>query len=142
MTVPPRIPAVDASPADESASELRGYTRWPGILLMLAPFVVSPLVALVNEEVAYVVVPWACYRDAAGWVRVVPLVSLVVLIALALVSFGDWRRVGGGTAANDATVADRIRFVALAGLGVTGISALAVVWQWVATWMVHPCLRS
>lgn len=109
---------------------------------MLAPFVLSPVVALVNEEVAYAVVPWACYRGAAAWVRVVPLVSLLVLIALALLSLRDWRRVGRGTATDDATIADRTRFVALAGLGITGISMLAVVWQWIATWMVQPCLRA
>jgi hypothetical protein len=141
MTTPPRLPA-DAAEHPLVEPELRGYTRWPGMLLMLSPFVISPLVALINQEVAYVVVPWACYRGVAGWVRVVPAVALIVLLALALVSFRDWRRVGGGTAADQATVADRVRFVALAGLGVTGISALAVSWQWIATWMVLPCLRS
>lgn len=109
---------------------------------MLAPFVVSPLVALTNEEVSYFVVPWACYRDAAGWLRVVPIASLFVLVILGLVSLRDWRRTGGGTAAEEATVADRTRFVALAGLGVTGICALAVLWQLIATFVVHPCLRS
>lgn len=140
MTLPPRPPAVD--PRDEPLPELRGYTRWPGIFAMVAPFVVSPLIALANEEVAYVVVPWACYRDAAGWLRLVPLVSLVGLVALALLSARDWRRTGGGTATDAATIAERTRFVALAGLGVTGISALAVLWQWLATWMVHPCSPS
>ena len=140
MTTPPRHP-VDAA-RDEPAPEHRVYTRWPGVFLMIAPFVLSPLVALVSEEVAYVVVPWGCYRDAAGWVRVVPAIFLVVLIVLALVSFRDWRRVGGGTAADEATIADRTRFVALAGLGVTAISALMVVFQWVATWLVFPCSRS
>ena len=140
MTVPPRTPPIDAR--DETPHELRSYTRWPGIFLMLAPFVVSPLVALVNEEVAYVVVPWACYRDAAGWLSVVPIVSLLLLAGLALVAFRDWRRAGGGTAAEQDTVADRTRFVALAGLGVTGISMLAVAWQLLAMWMVHPCSRA
>jgi len=141
MTTPPRVP-VDADEHPLVEPELRGYTRWPGMLVMLAPLVVSPLVALINEEVAYVVVPWACYHETAGWVRVVPAVSLIVLIVLALVSLRDWRRVGGGTTAERATIADRVRWVALAGLGVTGISTLAVGSFRVATWMVFPCARS
>lgn len=140
MTTPPRPPLIDAR--EDAPAELRAYTRWPGIFVMIAPFVVSPIVALVNEGVAYVVVPWACYRDAAGWLRVVPVVSLIVLAVLASISLRDWRRTGGGTETAEATVADRTRFVALAGLGVTGISALAVLWQFIATWVVHPCLRS
>lgn len=142
MTVPPRVPAAERPPHDVPPPELRTYTRWPGIFAMIAPFVVSPLVALTNEEVSYVVVPWACYRDAAAWLRVVPILSLVVLAVLALLSLRDWRRTGGGTETSDATVADRTRFVALAGLGITGISGLAVLWQFIATWVVHPCLRS
>ena len=143
MTTPSPRPFDSRDTArDDAPRELRAYTRWRGILAMLAPFVVSPIVALANQGIAYVSVPWACYRDAAGWLRVVPAASLVVLIGLALLSWRDWRRVGGGMHTDDATVADRTRFVALAGLGVTGLSALAVLWQFIAMWVVHPCLRS
>lgn len=137
---PGRIPS---SRGAATAEELqRTYMRWPGILMLAAGIVIAPLVALINEEVAYVVVPWACHRGAPLLIRIVPAISLVVVVVLGLVSLRDWRRAGRGTHTDDATLADRTRFIALAGIGLSGLSALMILWSWIATWMLSPCARS
>jgi len=116
--------------------------RWPGLLTLTLGTVVGPIAVLVNEELIYVTNMWACGTGKQLAMHVVPLVCLAVTLGVGLLSWRDWDRVGRGVEDEAATVDSRSRFLALGGMGISALSALLILAQWLAIFVFGACMRA
>jgi hypothetical protein len=118
------------------------FSRWRGLLSLALPWVLPPTIVLLNEQISYMSVPWACSRQATAALHIVPLVCLIAIALCGLTALRDWRLAGGGTEDEAATVLTRSRFLAMLGLASSLFSALVVIAMWVPMFIVQPCLKS
>jgi len=118
------------------------FGRWPGLLSLSLGVILGPIAALANQEMIYVTNMWACGTGSRLAMHIVPLVCLIVAVGAGLLARADWARLGGGTEDEAATVDSRSRFLALAGMAASAISALLILAQWLAIFVFGPCMRS
>lgn len=129
-------------PEDIDTARSARFARWPGLLSLSAGVLVGPVVALLNEGLIYVSNMWACGAGTRVALHVVPALCFAAAVAAGLLARADWMRVGRGMQAEDGTVSARSRFLALAGMALSGISALVILAQWLAIFVFGPCLRA
>jgi hypothetical protein len=118
------------------------FTRWPGLLTLTLGVVTGPIAALVNEELIYVTNMWACGTGMQWAMHIVPIICLLVTLGAGFLAWSDWVRVGRGVEEEEATVDARTRFLALAGMGVSALSALVILAQWLAIFVFGACMRA
>lgn len=118
------------------------FTRWPGLLSLSLGVLLGPVIALTNQELIYAANMWACGHGYRGTLHLIPLLCLAVTIGTGITAYRDWRASGGGVEEEEATVASRTRFLAIAGMGISIFSSLVVIAQWVAILVFGPCVRA
>ncbi|HSQ32287.1 MAG TPA: hypothetical protein VLN49_20670 [Gemmatimonadaceae bacterium] len=121
---------------------LAAFTRWPGLLSLSLGVLLGPVIALVNQELIYAANMWTCGHGYRATMHLIPLLCLVVTIGTGITAFRDWRASGGGVEEEEATVASRTRFLAIAGIGISIFSSLVVIAQWAAILVFGPCMRA
>jgi hypothetical protein len=84
----------------------------------------APLVALAYLEVSYSLTPRACRSGQKSELILGTAIALILSMAAAWVAWRTWRVVAGAAASDEIS---RTRFMALAGLGVSGLMALFIV---------------
>ena len=131
---------MDRSP-DTVPGQPVNLVRWPGLLSLALGMTLGPVAALINEELIYVSAMWACGRGTRWPVNLVPLLCLIVTLGMLHVSYRNWKRVGEGVDVEAATIDSRTRFLSIAGIGVSAISALLILAQWLALLVFEPCMR-
>lgn len=117
------------------------FSRWPGLLSLSLGVLLGPVAALVNQELIYVTNMWACGQGTQWAMHIVPIVCLLVAIGAGLLAWRDWHRVGRGIEEASATVDSRTRFLALSGMGISALSALVILAQWLAIFVFAACMR-
>jgi hypothetical protein len=102
----------------------------------------GPGLFLLNLEISYVMVDWACNTGNAWALHVVHLVSLVATVAGTLLGIVLWRRVGGGWPDSGGGSVSRSRL--LATLGTLGglLFSISILAQWITVMVLGPCLRA
>ena len=123
-------------------NERARLTRWPGLLSLTLGVVIGPIAVLVNEELIYVTNMWACGTGKQMAMHVVPIICLTLALGAGLLAWRDWDRVGRGVEDEAATVDSRSRFLALAGMAISALSALLILAQWLAIFVFGACMRS
>jgi hypothetical protein len=123
--------AVDA--AYSSRNVRRVLSLWAGVVL-------SPLIFLVALEVAYALVPPACFAGGRlnAALHAVQLASIVACIALGAHSWSHVRATGSPPD-DGGTVRSRSRFLAWSGVVASAFAVLLLVAQWVPTFVLGPC---
>lgn len=139
MSVRESFEALHEPPSDRGEA---GFTRWPGLLSLSLGLLLGPIVALGNQQMIYSANMWACGNNGWGAMHLIPLLCLIVAIGAGLTARRDWKAVGGGVRDEEATVAERTRFVALCGIFISAFSALVILAQWAAIFVFEPCMRA
>jgi hypothetical protein len=104
---------------------------WPAVIL-------APLLALIDQSVAYAMVPWACSHQAPG---VLNAVHATFLVATLLTLVPAWRRLQPGAAPSARNPElERRHFFALVGVLSAAFSALVIVAMWIPQWFIGPCV--
>jgi hypothetical protein len=101
---------------------------WSGIL-------VPPLAFLLNLQLSYVLVSWAC---ATGHTSVLHITALLALVLSAGSGILGWKQVPAPVKP-PAGAASRRRFMALLGLWTGILFSLVVVAQWIPNLFLSPC---
>ena len=103
------------------------------------PVIGAPLVVLLDLQVVYALVPWAC-RTGARLPFVVTVVAAVLLVlGLGALAVRNWRAAGGGWPGEELAHGVRTRFMGALGVLVCVFSA-AVVLALAAPFLgLHPC---
>jgi hypothetical protein len=102
--------------------------------------ILGPVVALVNQAAIYIVNMRACGRDLHQWMHVIPVACLVLVGIAALVAESNRRGASRDGESNDVVVS-RTYFLAVLGLGISLISAIVIIAQWVSVISFDPCMR-
>lgn len=124
--------------SDESAR----FARWPGLLSLTLGLVLGPFVALMNQETIYTVNMWACGHRERGVMHIVPILSLLVVIATGVVAYINWQALGRGFEDELGAIEARSRFIALLGIAISAFCAIVIVAQWLAIFVFDPCMRA
>jgi cytochrome c-type biogenesis protein CcmH/NrfG len=108
---------------------------WLGLVL-------APSIALGAQSVLYAMVTPACGAQTRLGMHLAAAVALVLVIALALLAFGESSLRWGQPSSPDSDEAQAPvprRFLADAATAVAGISALVILGMWFAVWVLSPC---
>jgi len=125
---------------DAKAAE--DFKKGAGPGRLLAGVLAGPLAMLVQLQVNYALVNWAC--DAARWEWALHLVALLALLVTAgagLLSWHNWRRAGGVWEDEGAGVIPRSRFLAAVGILISALLSLVIIAQWIPVFIHGPCQR-
>lgn len=123
-------------------TEIARFARWPGMLRLSLGVVLGPIAMLVNEELIYVSNMWACGTGKQMAMHIVPLICLLVALGAGFLAWSDWVSVGRGVEDEAATIDSRSRFLALAGMAASALSALLILAQWLAIFVFGSCMRA
>jgi hypothetical protein len=102
----------------------------------------GPLVFLLNLQVNYVMVDWACNSGNDWSLHVVHLTSLILCVGVALLGLTLLRRAGGGGPDSGGGSASRSRLLATVGLLGGALFAVSILAQWIAMMVLGTCLRA
>lgn len=104
-----------------------------------APVVGAPLVVLLDLEVVYALVPWACRTGARLPFAATVLAAVLLVLGLGALAVRTWRSAGGGWPGEEAAHGARTRFLGALGAFVclfSGAVVLALASPFLA---LHPC---
>ena len=118
---------------------LSRYDRWPGILGLAYGLVGAPISALLMQVLSYAGVQWACGHRTVAVVHIIPATFIVLAAAAAWISWRDWTTVGRIGRAENATITDRTRFVAVVGIVLSMYSIVIILAMWLPLVIFDPC---
>ncbi len=104
----------------------------------------GPLAALTAQLLNYMLVPAVCrsHNDPAvmALLHVVSLVLLAVTLGAAWIAWSALHRQGSNAEQSDAgDLVGRGHFMAQVGVGLSLLSALVVIAEWIPVFILHPC---
>lgn len=123
----PEAPPREQAPVSDAA-------LWTAVLL-------GPIVFLVNLQVSYVMVDWACASGTEWALHVVHAVSVAIAIGGTWVSRSFWRRAGGSWPDTEGGSAARTRLLGALGALGGALFALSIGTQWLTVMILGVCER-
>jgi hypothetical protein len=101
----------------------------------------GPFLVLLNLEVSYAMVDWACISGKAWSLHLVHFLTLLLAIGTALLGLVLWKRVGADWPDPGAGSVSRSRF--LAAMGALGglLFPFVIIAQWLSVMVIGPCPR-
>ena len=107
--------------------------QWFGLLF-------APAVFFVHLEFAYLLVLWMCHGGNRLWVHSIGAVAVGLAIVGAFVAWRTLGRAGRVSPGEAGGALPRARFLAICGIGVSGIIVLLLAMQWIAGFSIPPCV--
>ena len=89
--------------------------------------------------VNYALVPYACWQRLTVLVHVASTATFLLAVSGAVIAWGSWVRAGRGYEMEAGGVHARSRFLAIAGLVLSGYFALLILGQWLPNLLLGPC---
>jgi len=121
------------------ARPARHYWEDVGLVKLLAGFLLAPFAWLVDLEVSYVTVKWACANDARGVLFLIPVASLALVAFAGWLSWSCWRTLRADANLQGGRMEDRSYFLALAGLAMAAVFGLLIVTSLAPRYFLSPC---
>jgi hypothetical protein len=107
------------------------------LIRLLAP----PLVWAAQQQANYALTATACAAGAEGWLHLISLAALAAVIATALLSWRDWKRLPEGSTDEGMPEASRSRFLAVSGITLGLFFVLVIVATDLPNWILGACSR-
>ena len=142
-----RIPRAEVGLVAEASVDVRteaGPREHPPVsdLALWTSVLGGPFLFLLNLEVNYVMVDWACNTGNDWALHVVHFVSLVLSAACALLGLKLLRRVERAAPDGDRAANARSRLLATLGILSGMLFAVSVFAQWIGVMVLGTCLRN
>jgi hypothetical protein len=102
----------------------------------------GPIVFLVNLQVNYTMVDWACNTSNSWSLHVAHAVALLISVASALLGRALWTRVGAGWPDTMAGSESRSRLLAVLGMVGGAGFAVSILAQWITVMVLGACPRA
>lgn len=116
-------------------------THWEhvGLVMLIGGFLLPPFAWLLDLQVSYAMVKWACENDRRDLVLLMPLGSLALLAFGAWLSWSRWTMLRGTAEPDGGGIEDRSYFLAVAGLGMSAVFALLILTSLAPRYFLSPC---
>lgn len=118
--------------------EARDYWEHIGLAKLIFGFLLAPFAWLLDLQVSYVTVKWACAADARAVLLLLPLGSLAIIAFATWLSWSSWTRLREADP-DGARLEDRSYLLAVSGLAMNGVFALLIVLSYVPRYLLSPC---
>jgi len=103
------------------------------------PVIGAPAVVLVDLQIVYALVPWACRTGARLPFAVTVLAALLAVAGLGMLAVRTWRLAGGGWPGEEVARGVRARFLGALGALVCVFSGAVVLALAAPFLALHPC---
>jgi hypothetical protein len=121
------------------SQEARDYWEDVGLMLLIGSFLLAPFAWLLDMQVSYSMVKWACENDRRGTLLLMPIGSLALIGAGTAAAWSCWTKLREDGSQEGARMVDRSYFLALAALAMNGIFALLILTSIVPRVVLSPC---
>jgi hypothetical protein len=128
LDIRPEAPRHEPSPVSDLA-------LWTTVLA-------GPVVFLVNLQVNYTMVDWACNTGHDWALHVAHLAAVIVVAAATLLAVALWRRLGGGWPDSRGGPHARSRLLATLGALGGGLFGVSILAQWITVIVLGACPRA
>lgn len=114
---------------------------WPriGLAKLVGGVLVPPLAWLLDLQVSYATVKWACAADARWVLLTVPLGSVALVGLASWWSWSSWTSLRQGAALEGKRMDDRNHFLSLAGLSMSAVFLLLILTSYAPRYFLSPC---
>ncbi|HET9465442.1 MAG TPA: hypothetical protein VFO71_07930 [Gemmatimonadales bacterium] len=106
--------------------------QWAGNLL-------PPIAFLLELEIAYLLVPWACKAGMVLPVHLAHAAALLLALTGAVIAWRQWRRWSRIPTSDGPAPEARSRFMAELAMLVSAGFTLVILALWLPTFWLHPC---
>ena len=117
----------------------RHYWEHIGLAKLVAGLLLPPFAWLLDLQVSYATVKWACAADARGVLLLLPLGSLALVTLAAWLSWSCWTMLRDQAEPEGARMEDRSYFLALGGLAMSAVFALLILTSYAPRYFLSPC---
>ena len=121
-------------------AEHRAELKLHGSATLWYGFLGAPAVWFIQLCFIYLAVPIACVTENSVPLHVLDLSALALTLLAGWVAYSIWRRAGGGSETEPATLESRSRFMALIGMMASGLFSLVLIAQWLGILVLGPCI--
>jgi hypothetical protein len=122
-----------------SADLTAGDLRWLSPLPLWTGILAGPIMFAFKLTVTYALVKWTCTTDRQGVLHLVSLVSLLVVVGAASISWLALQHTTASLDTDAGTPEARARFMALFGLATSALFALAIIANAYPEWVLDAC---
>ena len=119
--------------------EARDYWEHVGLVKLMAGFLLPPFAWLLDLQVSYATVKWACAADQRAVLLLLPLGSLALIAFATWLSWSCWVLLRDGAVPAGARMQDRSYFLAVAGLAMSAVFSLLIVTSYAPRYFLSPC---
>ena len=116
----------------------RSHWEGAGLMMLIAGFLLPPLAWLLDLQVSYAMLKWACENDRRDLVLLMPIGSLALLAAGTWMSWTCWMKLRDADEAGGG-IEDRSYFVAVCGLAMSAVFGLLIVTSVAPRYFLSPC---
>lgn len=118
----------------------QNFKRTSGIFAQWAGLLIGPLAWLLQLQVAYTLVPWACAHDVhAISLHIVTIATLLLAAGGCFIAWHTWQAAGQQWPSGEGGAIGRSRFMAVLGLVTSAMFFLVILMQGIASFILHPC---
>jgi hypothetical protein len=117
----------------------RNYWEDVGLAKLVIGFLLAPFAWLLDLQVSYATVKWACAADRRDVLLLLPLGSLALIALGTWLSWSCYRLVRDRADAEGAGVQDRSYFLAIAGLAMNAFFLLLILTSYAPRYVLSPC---
>jgi hypothetical protein len=121
------------------AREARHYWEHVGLAKVIGGVLLPPFAWLLDLQVSYATVKWACAADARGVLLLLPLGSLAIVAFATWMSWSSWMQLRGNASSEGARMEDRSYFLAVAGLSMSAVFLLLILTSFAPRYFLSPC---
>jgi hypothetical protein len=123
--------------ADKKMSTVDGRE----LAMLAAAFILPPLAFLLNLQMSYTLVPWACSTGREFVLHLVSIGALLLASSGGLIAWLGWQRGGRDSSEQQQSRAPRDHFISVMGILMSGMFALVILAQWIPNFILSPCQR-
>ena len=116
-----------------------GYWEHVGLAKLLAGLLLPPFAWLLEMQVSYATVKWACAADARWVILLLPLGSIGLVALAAWLSWSCWTMLRGNAVLEGPRQEDRSYFLAISGLAMSALFLLLILTSYAPRYLLSPC---
>jgi hypothetical protein len=116
----------------------QSYWEHVGLMRLVGGFLLAPFAWLVDLQVSYAMVKWACENDRRDLLLLMPLGSLAMVGAATWLVWSCWTKLQGADE-EGGRMEDRSYFIAVSALALNAVFALLILTSIAPRYFLSPC---